>query len=242
MPNELLEKGRLLDQLGRYDEAWAAFAEGKRLAARSAARQYLADQARQQAERLRGFFTDGRLRAAAAGATCATDVPQPIFILGFPRSGTTLVEQTLSAHPQHRRRRRTAADPRDHRDHAAHAGTARWAIPRRWPNCGWATSAKGSTICATIICRRSASWACCGPGATRFTDKMPLNETHLGLIALLFPRGAADPRAAPSARRHGVGVLQPVHPRVLLLPMTLETAARHYVLVMDLVRALPRPR
>ena len=24
-------------------------------------------------------------------------------------------------------------------------------------------------------------------GATRFTDKMPLNETHLGLIALLFP-------------------------------------------------------
>ncbi len=30
-PNELLEKGRLLDQLGRYDDAWAAFAEGKRL-------------------------------------------------------------------------------------------------------------------------------------------------------------------------------------------------------------------
>ncbi len=29
-----------------------------------------------------------------------TDVPQPIFILGFPRSGTTLVEQTLSAHPR----------------------------------------------------------------------------------------------------------------------------------------------
>ncbi len=28
------------------------------------------------------------------------DVPQPIFILGFPRSGTTLVEQTLSAHPR----------------------------------------------------------------------------------------------------------------------------------------------
>jgi hypothetical protein len=25
------------------------------------------------------------------------------------------------------------------------------------------------------------------PGAARFTDKMPLNETHLGLIALLFP-------------------------------------------------------
>ena len=34
-PNELLEKGRLLDQVGRYDDAWAAFAEGKRLGART---------------------------------------------------------------------------------------------------------------------------------------------------------------------------------------------------------------
>jgi hypothetical protein len=33
-------------------------------------------------------------------ATVRDDVPQPIFILGFPRSGTTLVEQTLSAHPK----------------------------------------------------------------------------------------------------------------------------------------------
>ena len=30
-PNELLEKGRLLDQVGRYDDAWSAFAEGKKL-------------------------------------------------------------------------------------------------------------------------------------------------------------------------------------------------------------------
>jgi hypothetical protein len=29
-PNELLEKGRLLDQMGRYDDAFAAFAEGKK--------------------------------------------------------------------------------------------------------------------------------------------------------------------------------------------------------------------
>ena len=29
-PNELLEKGRLLDQVGHYDDAWAAFAEEAR--------------------------------------------------------------------------------------------------------------------------------------------------------------------------------------------------------------------
>ncbi len=27
-------------------------------------------------------------------------MPQPIFIVGFPRSGTTLIEQTLSVHPR----------------------------------------------------------------------------------------------------------------------------------------------
>ena len=45
-PNELLEKGRLLDQLGRYDDAWAAFAEGKRLARELSGQAYLDDEAR----------------------------------------------------------------------------------------------------------------------------------------------------------------------------------------------------
>ena len=44
-------------------------------------------------------LTAGRLRLIPR-ATVRTEVPQPIFILGFPRSGTTLVEQTLSAHPR----------------------------------------------------------------------------------------------------------------------------------------------
>ena len=43
-------------------------------------------------------------------------------------------------------------------------------------------------ICATIICRRSASSASPSRARAWFTDKMPLNETHLGLIALMFPR------------------------------------------------------
>ena len=50
-------------------------------------------------QRLRGFFSAGRLRIMPR-AGVRTDTPQPIFVLGFPRSGTTLVEQTLSAHPR----------------------------------------------------------------------------------------------------------------------------------------------
>ena len=45
-PNELLEKGRLLDQLGHYDNAWAAFAEGKQLARKLSGQAYLDDEAR----------------------------------------------------------------------------------------------------------------------------------------------------------------------------------------------------
>ncbi len=53
-------------------------------------------------------------------------------------------------------------------------------------------------------------------GAARFTDKMPLNETHLGLIALLFPEAPLIHVLRHPLGHHGVGVFQRVHPWVLL--------------------------
>ena len=96
-PTELSEKGRLLDQMGRYDDAFEAFLEGKRLAREWSGNQYQDVSADTLIQRLRGFFAAGRLRTLPR-ARVRTDVAQPIFVLGFPRSGTTLVEQTLSAH------------------------------------------------------------------------------------------------------------------------------------------------
>lgn len=97
--NELLEKGRLLDRISRYDEAFAVFAEGKRQCRETGRLVYLADEARRLAECLTGFFTEGRMQTLPRAAP-REGVAQPIFILGFPRSGTTLVEQSLSAHPR----------------------------------------------------------------------------------------------------------------------------------------------
>jgi len=71
-------------------------------------------------------------------------------------------------------------------------------------------------------------------GAQWFTDKMPLNETHLGLIALLFPE-------APLIHvlRHPLDVVLSVFSNHLThgfyCAYALESIARHYVLVMDLV-------
>ena len=159
-PNELLEKGRLLDRLGRWDEAFASFAEGKRQCREAGGLVYQADAARQLADRLRGFFTEARMRILPR-AGVRDDTAQPVFILGFPRSGTTLVEQTLSAHPGSRPATSCRSSTKS-RSRCSAPSTARSPIPRPWPNCGWATAATGSTNCAIITSpgrAGSASWS-----------------------------------------------------------------------------------
>jgi Sulfotransferase family len=72
-------------------------------------------------------------------------------------------------------------------------------------------------------------------GAARVTDKMPLNETHLGLIALLFPE-------APLIHvlRHPLDIMVSAFSNQFthgfFCAYDLKTAARHYVRVMDLVQ------
>jgi tetratricopeptide (TPR) repeat protein len=97
--NELLEKGRLLDKMGRFDEAFAAFVAGKRKGIEQSGNVYLAGHASDLAGRLKAYFAAGRLRVVPR-AKPVTSGPKPLFIVGFPRSGTTMAEQTLSAHPK----------------------------------------------------------------------------------------------------------------------------------------------
>ena len=94
--NLLFALGRSYDRLEAWDEAFDAFARGNRVLLRQAGRGYH----RAQAERL----TDGLI--AAFGATPpavarddASPGPTPLFICGMFRSGSTLIEQVLGAHP-----------------------------------------------------------------------------------------------------------------------------------------------
>ena len=72
------------------------------------------------------------------------------------------------------------------------------------------------------------------PDSTYFTDKMPLNEMHLGLISLIFPRSPLI-----HILRHPLDVVLSVYSHHLthgyFCAFALETIARHYALVMDLV-------
>ena len=232
-PNELLEKGRLLDLMGRYDNAWTAFAEGKRLARELSGQFYLDEAARQTIERLRGFFTAGRLRLLPR-AGVRDDVPQPIFILGFPRSGTTLVEQTLSAHPN------IAAGDELPLIHEITVIMPRMlASPLGYPEAlaelWMGDQREGLDNLRDYYLQKVRQLGVLRNGATRFTDKMPLNETHLGLIALLFPE-------APLIHvlRHPLDVMVSAFSNAFthgfFCAADLETAATHYVRVMELVQ------
>jgi hypothetical protein len=72
-------------------------------------------------------------------------------------------------------------------------------------------------------------------GAAWFTDKMPLNETDMGLISLLFPESPML-----HLTRHPLDVVLSVYSNLLThgyyCAYALETAASHYALVMDLVQ------
>jgi tetratricopeptide (TPR) repeat protein len=232
-PNELLEKGRLLDQSGHYDDAWAAFVQGKYLARELSGQAYLDEAARQQIDRLRNFFTGGRLRLIPR-AGVRSDTPQPIFILGFPRSGTTLVEQTLSAHPK------IAAGDELPLIHEITAIMPRMlASPLGYPEAlaelWMGDQREGLDNLRDYYLQKVRQMGVLSPGATRFTDKMPLNETHLGLIALLFPE-------APLIHvlRHPLDIMVSASSNAFThgfyCASDLSTAATHYVRVMDLVQ------
>src|SRR5712692_8968942 len=230
--NELLEKGRLLDRIGRYDEAFAAFAEGKRLCREVTGLNYMEEQAQQLAARLKGFFTESRL-AILPRARLRDDTAQPIFILGFPRSGTTLVEQTLSAHP-----RICAGDELPFVNEITQAMMRVLNSPLTYPEALaelWMGDRRhGLDELRDYYLERVRQQDIVEEGACWFTDKMPLNETHLGLIALMFPRSPMI-----HVLRHPLDVVLSTFSNHLThgfyCSYALETAARHYALTIELV-------
>ena len=231
--NELAEKGRLLDQMGRYDDAFAAFADGKRIARELSGHHYLDAAADNLIGRLGNFFVAGRLQTLPR-ATVRTDVAQPIFVLGFPRSGTTLLEQTLSAHP-----RIVAGDElpliNDLTNLMPRMLNSPLGYPEALAELWMGDQREGLDNLRDYYLQKVSQMGILTPDATRFTDKMPLNETHLGLIALLFPE-------APLIHviRHPLDIMVSAmsnhFTHGMFCATALESAAKHYVRVMDLVQ------
>ena len=232
-PNALLARGRILETLKRYDEAFACFDEAKRLAREITGKCYLAQQAQDVADRLRGFFTSERMRLIPR-ASVRDGHAQPIFIVGFPRSGTTLAEQVLSSHP-----RISAGDELPFVNEFADTLPQLFGSPLLYPEAlselWMGDKRRGLDTLRDAYLQKAELWGFIRPGSTYFTDKMPLNEMHLGLISLIFP-------GAPLIHviRHPLDVVLSVYAHHLthgyFCAYALETIARHYALVMDLVQ------
>ena len=218
--------------MGVRAEAFAAFAEAKRTLREITGQVYLAEDAATLARRLKAFFVASRLKILPR-AVVRSDVAQPIFIVGFPRSGTTMVEQTLSAHAD------IAAG-----DELPVINELTGLIPRMldspltYPDAlselWMGDRLEGLDSLRDYYLQRVRQLGAFREGAAWFTDKMPLNETHLGLIGLIFPQ-------APILQvvRHPLDVVLSVFSNHLThgfyCAYDLMSIARHYVLVMDLV-------
>jgi tetratricopeptide (TPR) repeat protein len=122
-----------------------------------------------------GAFDAARLAVTNA----ANDDPTPVFVVGMPRSGTTLVEHILAAHPEvHGAGERTVVD-RLIFDLTGSSETADSVRHLAALDVASLTSAG----CAFLRDLRALA-----PDATRIIDKMPANALHLGFLATLLPR------------------------------------------------------
>ena len=87
--------GRAYEERKSFANSFRHYAEGNRL--RAGTTGYDAGEVAGFVERAKALFTPAFF-AARAGQGCAA--PDPIFILGMPRAGSTLVEQILASHSQ----------------------------------------------------------------------------------------------------------------------------------------------
>ncbi len=182
--------GKALEDRGDYAASWRYYERGNAMR-RSTAR-YRPARATSYAERLKQVFTADFI---AARADWGSDDPAPLFIVGLPRSGSTLIEQILASHSSVEGTQELGEIGRYARE-----------LCGRDPDCGLpvdpealqrltagAARALGERFMAeTRVYRRL--------GRPVFIDKMPNNFWHIGVIQLILPRSTIiDVRRNPMA-------------------------------------------
>lgn len=141
---------------------------------------------------LHTLFTPGFVAARASGG-CPD--PAPIFIVGLPRSGSTLVQHILASHSQ--------VTPAGELPELAHLVSAlgregrMGAGPDLFARIAALDEAERAALGRTYIARASRYLAA---PASHFTDKAGENYLHIGLIRLILPRARiVDVRRNPMA-------------------------------------------
>jgi tetratricopeptide (TPR) repeat protein len=164
--------GKCYEDTKQYELAFRHYQEGCRLKRKRVA--YSADDTELTARNIQEYFSAEQV-ARLRGAGCNSQLP--IFVLGMPRSGTTLTETIIASHPMVY----GAGELPDLLEIAS--------APRGGEAAGYPLNLKGVTQAELKIMgeRYASTLQARAPGSPRITDKMPANFNFLGLIHLMLP-------------------------------------------------------
>jgi tetratricopeptide (TPR) repeat protein len=164
--------GKAFADMGDRKRSFAHLVRGNALKRQQV--NYDEEKALQRLERIRDVFVAEMLRdKSGLGDPSAA----PIFIVGMPRSGTTLIEQILASHPKVF----GAGELREMANLAGRIGGAEGAaFPEAVPGLSGEELHRIGAQYVQAVTRLA-------PGAERITDKMPGNFSLAGLIHLALP-------------------------------------------------------
>jgi tetratricopeptide (TPR) repeat protein len=148
--------GRLLDRVGRYDEAFDAFQRANAMRTNN------------EEQRADGIFEQWSAQDIANAPRARVKTDRAVLIVGMPRSGTTLTESVIAAHPK-----------------AAGVGESQLLMNmRRGTSAADLTRASVDAMAKryTEMLAREGSKT-----AKRVVDKMPDNYQNLGLAQCVLP-------------------------------------------------------
>ncbi|MGH8215424.1 MAG: sulfotransferase [Rhodanobacteraceae bacterium] len=164
---------RMREGAARYDEAFEAYIAGNRARASLTSLDESAEEARLQ--RTRAVFDARRLATAPPRPGAAARVP--VFVVGMPRSGTSLIEQILASHSDVC----GAGEIRDLRE----VFSERLGAEEGWPEAFSALAPEAWRELGDTYLERVWRRA---PRVTHVVNKMTLNYRYLGAIRLMLPQ------------------------------------------------------
>ncbi|CAN5213610.1 tetratricopeptide repeat protein [soil metagenome] len=162
--------GRTYEAQGRYDKAFSHFRQGNSLKSARYDRARLSD----AVDRLMTTFDAPTLERLPRSGN---DSEQPVFVIGLPRAGKSIVEQILASHPDVA----GAGELTVIGDLSAEINER---LGKPWPECA-------ASLTKPILARAAQKYlqasSPAGRSALRIIDTLPGNFVHMGFIELLFP-------------------------------------------------------
>ena len=215
--------GKAYEDRAEYAESWRYYECGnalKRMESRYRPEAIELNTANQKSVCTREFFEQRAGYGVTSGA--------PIFVLGLPRSGSTLIEQILASHSQVEGTQELADIPRYVlvlQDRERESESPRYpAILAQLP------AAPAERFAERYLNETGVYRT----GKPRFIDKMPNNFRHIGFIHLMFPNAKIiDARREPMACCFGN--LKQLFARGQEFTYSIEDIARYYRTYLELM-------